>query len=291
MQGQRVGSQLSGFFRSKSLLSVIIIINVVVWIVTLFFPIVDYLYARPVSSLSGRFVELFALSSQVEALVSHPWTPLTYMFLHDGFWHLLFNMLMLYFGGVMFYRYLGSRRFGWVYFLSGLTGAMLYLLVYNAFPVGATVSYLVGASAAVLGVFIAVAVYMPNYEVQFMFLRAFSFKFKYIALAYVIVDLLSIPVDNAGGHIAHIGGALFGALYVVGMRQWAKNKLRPSHKKIKVKQKRKPAASDRPLTDDEYNRRRAADQKKVDAILDKISKSGYDNLSKEEKEFLFKYKV
>ena len=112
-------------------------------------------------------------------------------------------------------RYLGSRHFGWIYFLGGIAGALLYLLVYNLFPVGRLqVSILMGASAAVLAVFIAAAAYVPNQEVSFWLVRAFSVKIKYVAIAFVIIDLLSIPASNAGGHIAHLGGALFGYLYL-----------------------------------------------------------------------------
>lgn len=285
MQRQRTGSQLSAFLKSGSLLSVLIIVNVAVWVVSLLFPLVDYLYALPAGSASAGWFDWLALSSQWVDLLYRPWTLLTYMFLHNSFWHIFFNMLMLYFGGIMCCRYLGSKRFGWIYFLSGIVGAVLYLLVYNLFPVGRLqLSTLVGASAAVLGVFIAVAVYVPNQEVSFWFVRSFSVKIKYVAIAFVIIDLLSIPASNAGGHIAHLGGALFGWLYVLAMRSNLSEvlKSKPFQKKSKL--------SGRPLTDDEYNRRRAADQKRVDAILDKISRSGYENLSKEEKEFLFKYK-
>lgn len=279
MQSQHIGNEFASFLKSGSLLSILFIANVAVWLLMLLFPLVDYLYALPSGSAKAGWYEWLALSSQWDVVIHRPWTLLTYMFLHDGFWHILFNMLMLYFGGTMCCRYLNPRRFGWIYFISGLFGALLYLLVYNLFPVGRLqVSVLLGASAAVLGVFVAVAAYVPNQEVSLWLIRTFSIKLKWLALIFVVVDLLSIPANNAGGHIAHIGGALFGWLFVVAMR-W-KNK----------KPRKAPSAGRRPLSDDEYNRRRADDQKRVDAILDKISKSGYDRLSKEEKEFLFRQK-
>ncbi|MBR4715794.1 MAG: rhomboid family intramembrane serine protease, partial [Bacteroidales bacterium] len=142
---------------------------------------------------------------------------------------------------------------------------------------------------AVLGVFIAVAVYAPNQEVSLWLVRSFSFKMKYVAMAFVVIDLLSIPASNAGGHIAHLGGALFGWLYVVAMRANVSNVLKS--KPFQRKKSQQSSRGGRPMSDDEYNRRRAADQKRVDAILDKISRSGYDTLSKEEKEFLFKFKA
>ncbi len=289
MQGYRFGNQFSEFFKSKSLLSIIILVNVALWLVGLLFPLVDYLYARPAGTVRAGWMEWMALSSQVEQLVRHPWTIVTYMFLHEGFFHLLFNMLMLYVGGTLCCRYMGSRRFGWIYFLGGVAGGVFYLLVYNLFPVGRMgASMVVGASAAVLAVFIAVATYAPNQEVGFWMIRTFNVKLKYIALAFVVVDLLSIPISNAGGHIAHLGGALFGFVYVMVMRYNDSHAIRRPVRKPRVKKRKR--ASQRPLTDEEYNARKHADQKRVDAILDKISRSGYDHLTKEEKEFLFKYK-
>ena len=276
MQTQTIGSQLKDFFKSGSLLSVIIIINLAVWVITLLFPLVDYLFDNVKGTAEAGWMDMLALSSRWDELLTHPWAIVTYMFLHAGFGHLFFNMLMLYFGGIMCCRYLGSKRFGWIYFLCGVAGALLYLLVYNLFPVGRTqVSMLVGASAAVLGVFIAVAVYIPNQEVSFWLVRTFTFKMKYVAIAFVVIDLLSISRSNPGGHIAHLGGALAGWLYVLFMRrqeQWERSNRSGS---------RRPQGG-RPLSDDEYNQRR------IDAILDKISKSGYESLSREEKEFLFK---
>ena len=290
MQRQRVGNQLSEFLKSGSLLSVLIVVNVALWVVSLLFPLVDYLYALPTGSVSAGWHDWLALSSQWTDLLHHPWTLMTYMFLHDGFWHILFNMVMLYFGGIMCCRYLGNRRFGWIFFLSGIAGALLYLLVYNVFPVGQMhSSTLVGASAAVLGVFIAVAVYAPNQEVSLWLVRSFSFKMKYVAMVFVVIDLLSIPASNAGGHIAHLGGALFGWLYVVAMRANVSNVLKS--KPFQKKKSQQSSRGGRPMSDEEYNRRRAAEQKRVDARLDRISRSGYDTLSKEEKEFLFKFKA
>ncbi len=220
MQNNNLRGRLKLFFGSGSLLSLLIIINVAVWVMTLLFPLVDYLYAQNSGTLRERCWQWLALSSEVDKLGLHPWTLLTYMFLHDGFWHILFNMLMLYYGGVMCCRYLGDKRFKWIYLLSGLAGALFYLLINNIFPVGQVhVSRVVGASAAVLGVFVAVAAYLPNQEVQLWLLRTFTVKLKHVALALVVIDLLGMTGSNAGGHIAHIGGMLAGWLYVVAMRR------------------------------------------------------------------------
>lgn len=291
MQSQHVGNQFASFLKSGSLLSVLFIMNVAVWLLMLLMPLVDYLYTLPSGSAKSGWIEWLALSSEWGVIVRKPWTLLTHMFLHDGFWQLLFNMLLLYFGGTMCCRYLGTRRFGWLYFGSGIAGALFYLLVYNLFPVGKLqISSLLGASAAVLGILVAVAVYVPNQEVSLWLVRRFNVKLKWFVTVVVIIDLLSISSSNAGWHIAHIGGALFGWLFVLAMRARSGRTPRP----VKTK-KRKPSSTssanaNRPLSDEDYNYRRANDQKRVDAILDKISRSGYENLTKEEKEFLFKFK-
>ena len=283
---------IKNFFKSKSILSIIIIVNVVLWLVSCLLPLVDYLYVHDNGSSQRLWLSWLSLSSQWGDLLVRPWTLVTYMFVHAGFWHLLFNMLMLYWGGVLCCRYLNERRFAWIYFLGGAGGALLYLLVYNAFPVGqTTVSTLVGASAAVLAVFVAVAVYIPNHEVQLWLVRTFPVKLKYIAMAYVAIDLLSIPAANAGGHIAHLGGALAGLLFVVAMRRlpnWKAALRRPARTKTRKSDFQPPRGRSRAMSDDEFNRRKAADQKRIDAILDKISQSGYDHLTKEEKDFLFR---
>lgn len=299
-----LGSHFGEFLRSGNMVSIIMIICTVLWVLTLLFPIVDYLMVRPHGWMSQIMKSWLALSSEAGDLLTHPWTVVTYLFLHGGPLHLLFNMMMLYVAGTMCYRYMGSRRFAWIYFLSGLSGALFYLLIYNIFPIGKTaVGYAIGSSAAVLGVFTAVAVYAPNQEVGLWLVRTFNVKMKWMAVAFVVLDLLFLPVSNAGGHIAHLGGILFGALYVVVMRSrdWKplfQRTASPRSKGPRMKKKHSHSqqnnggatASSR-VSDEEYNRRKHDEQARVDAILDKISKSGYDNLTKEEKEFLFNYKA
>ena len=286
MQDKRVGSQLKDFLRSGSLLSILIIVNVGLWLLMLLFPIVDYLYAMPSGRARAGWYDWLALSSDWDYLWYQPWTLLSYMFLHDGFWHIFFNMVMLFFGGTMCCRYLGTKRFGWLYFICGIVGGLFFLMIYNLFPVGRVhSSQLVGASAAILGVTVAVAVYNPNQEVDVWMVRTFPIKLKWMVLALIVIDLLTIPKSNAGGHVAHIGGALCGAVYVIVMRWLAERKTR-----VRPQRDKRATHDQRPLSDEEYNRRRAAEQKRIDEILDKISRSGYESLSREEKEILFRYK-
>lgn len=295
-----LGSNFGAFLRSKSLLSIIVIVCSVLWVVTLTFPIVDYLMVRPHGWTSGTMMKWLALSSEGGDLLTHPWTLVTYLFLHHGLLHWLFSMIMLYVAGTMCYRYLGSRRFAWLFFLCGLAGALFYLLICSIFPIGRySTSYAIGASTAALGVFTAVAFYAPNQEIGFWLVRTFNVKMKWIAVAFIVLDLLFIPVSNAGGHIAHLGGMLCGLLYVVVMRsrnwqplfQHAGKGPRIRKQRTTRSQQSNGASEASTMDDGEYNRRKHEEQARVDAILDKISKSGYDNLSKEDKEFLFHYKA
>ena len=192
----------------------------------------------------------------------------------------------------MFVEFLGEKRIVPVYIISGVCGAVLFILFYNVFPAFtpfASNSVTIGASASVLGIFIAVATYIPNFVVNVFFVL--EVRLKFVALFLVVIDLISLNKGNAGGHIAHLGGAIFGILYATQLKKgnditnaWysIKNKVQGLFKR---KQKLEKVYSN-------YNSSNVAKAKHkqeiVDAILDKISRSGYDSLSKQEKEILFK---
>ena len=205
-------------------------------------------------------------------------------------------MIMLYFGGTLFIQFLGGKKLLNTYIFGGITGALFYILAFNYFPVFSDVSkvsYALGASASVLAVLVAIAIYNPDYSVQLVLFG--RVKMKYIALVFVLMDVLSIEKENPGGHIAHLGGAVFGFTYIMLLKKNMNmfgffkpvaaffKKLFTPKPKLKVEYKK----DGRPLTDDEYTKLRAEKQKKMDGILDKISKNGYNSLTKEEKEFLF----
>lgn len=232
-----------------------------------------------------------AVTADISSLIYKPWTLFTYMFVHEQFLHLLFNMLWLYWFGQIFLRYFNEKKLISLYLLGGLSGAILYILAFNTFTIYNPTIPMIGASASVIAIVIAISFYIPDHTINLMFIG--SVKLKYIAVATIIIDILSITSSNAGGHIAHLGGALFGYLYISQMKK-GKNITKGFDRfmdKIfslfKPKQKFKVTYK-RPVTDYEYNKSKSAKQKDIDEILDKIAKSGYDSLSKKEKEILFK---
>ncbi len=220
------------------------------------------------------------------------------MFLHEGFLHILFNMLWLFWFGKIFLEYLDQKKLLSVYLLGGLVGGALFILSYNVFPAFQQTLYgsiALGASAAVMAIVMTISFYVPDYKINMMFIG--PLKLKYLALAVIVIDILSIQGDNAGGHIAHLGGALFGFVYASQIRKgkdisrgfnrimdWVFS-LFKRRSKLKVEYKRPAGKSE---TDIEFKQRKAGEQKEIDHILEKISKSGYDALSKKEKEILFR---
>ncbi|HUW06440.1 MAG TPA: rhomboid family intramembrane serine protease [Williamwhitmania sp.] len=233
------------------------------------------------------------LPSNPAALALRPWTLVTYMFTHEGILHILFNLLVFYWFGIIFLQFFSQKQLLSTYLWGGLAGGGLYILAYNTLPVFADVRYasdLIGASASIMAIVFAAAAYAPNYTVYLMFFG--PVKLKYIALGYVVIDIVSMAGTNAGGHIAHIGGAVAGYLIAQKIKQskasnlgfgWVEgifSSFGPRKSKMKVVHRR-------PLTDLEYNQVKAEHQKHIDKILDKINKSGYSSLTKEEREELF----
>lgn len=234
--------------------------------------------------------------SSLTSLLFRPWSIITYSFYHEDILHILFNMLWLYWMGKIFTEYLGSKKLFGVYFLGAIAGAFLYILFFNIFPLfehAVASSYALGASASVLAITIAVATLLPDYTIFLLLIG--PVKMKYIAAFTVLLDLLSMAGGNAGGHIAHLGGALFGFIYIKQLKKgndlsaWITKitdsfqNIFSSKPKMRVAYKKKKSASD-----EEFMARKKSNQEIIDQILDKISQSGYSSLTKEEKELLFR---
>nr|WP_293301590.1 rhomboid family intramembrane serine protease [Allomuricauda sp.] len=238
----------------------------------------------------------FHLPKDFLEFFGQPWSLITYSFFHAGLGHIFWNMLMLYFTGRIFLNLFDNQRFLNVYFLGVIIGGIVFLLSYNIFPTLLnTNTALIGASAGVTAVLIFICAYIPNQEVRVIF---FNVKLWYVGVFFVLVDLIQIPYGgNVGGRLAHLGGALLGYVYArqllngkdigVGFtrfREAIAQLFKPREKKAPMKTVYKKDTSGKRSGD--YDK--MARQKKIDSILDKISKSGYESLSKEEKDFLFK---
>lgn len=243
------------------------------------------------------------ISSLLPVLLRHPWTLLTYAFTHEEFFHILFNMLNLYYFGQLIREYLGDRRLVSIYILGALAGAVLFLLTYNfvpAFQAGLGTP-MVGASAAVTAIIVAGATLLPDYT--FMLILIGPVKIKWIAAVVVLISLAGVNGGNPGGEIAHLGGALLGFVFIKQLQagrdlgrpvqaigNWfarltsrqpamrvSRNERRPEPVAASAASPaRKPAVPGQPLQDE------------IDTILDKISRSGYESLSKDEKQKLFR---
>ena len=278
---------LKSFFMQKTILSRLMQINIVIWIICLFVSVFTWLFN--ISDIS--FVtKLFAVPSDISALAEKPWTVFTYMFLQEAFWHLFFNMLMLYYGGKIFLQYFSQKQLLLTYIFGGLVGALFFILAFNAFPVfenmkGQAVA--LGSSASVLSILIAAATYRPDYTLNLFLLG--QVKMKWVAIVFVVIDFLSISKGNSGGHIAHLGGALWGFLYAYMLKNdFDIYKIFKKKAKIRIKTVNSDNYHARPKTDEQYNAERAMEQEETDRILEKIAKNGYSSLSDKEKEFLFR---
>jgi membrane associated rhomboid family serine protease len=273
-------------FKRFSIAEKIIVSNIVFFIIPFFIQTLLYLFKLPSSTFSSWFHLLPSFSE----VLFRPWTLFTYSFLHASFSHILWNMLLLYYASQMYLNLFSEHQFLKNYIFGVLVGGLFFLIGYNLFPVFEGIyPPLVGASAGVMAVLIFVATYTPNQEIRLLFINV---KLQYIGIALVLIDILQIPYSNAGGRLAHLGGAFIGYLYANQLKQgidigsfldpiWsyfntltkptAVKNMRTVHRTQKTV-KRKPSSTN---------------QQKIDAILDKISTSGYESLKQEEKDFLF----
>ena len=284
-----IWDEIKESFKEGSALTRLIYINLGLFLIIRITNVFYFLAGTPFP-----FLDWLALPADFSKLASRPWTLVTYMFLHFDFLHILFNLLWLYWFGQIFLQYLSHKQLLGLYILGGIAGALLYSLAYNLFPAfnlerfGST---MVGASAAIMAIVIAIAAIAPNYTLNLLLLG--PVKLKYIAIFTIIIDAISIQNSNAGGHIAHLGGAFMGYIFAV---QYKKGKditsgLNKLLDFLSALFKRKPkmkVSYKKPSDDKEYNKIKIDQQKEIDRILDKIAKGGYNSLSKEEKDFLFR---
>jgi membrane associated rhomboid family serine protease len=288
----KLAATLREQYKKGSNLLKLIYINAAVFMLFALLKIITVLFRTP--DIEAFLLGYLATPASPSTLLVRPWTLVTYMFLHTDFFHLLFNMLWLWWFGRIFTDYFNQKRIVPVYLAGGLAGSLLYVISFNLFPGFAGVvdiSIALGASAAVMAIVIATAVYVPAYTIYLLFLG--PVKIKWVALAiFLLTSLVDFSV-NSGGKIAHIGGAAFGYFYAVSYRNGKDltrglNRLLDS---VATWFKPKPAMKvtyKKPMSDYEYNKTRSEHQEKINKILEKISRGGYDSLTREEKEILFR---
>ena len=281
-------------FSKGTILIKLIYLNVGVFVLGLLLNFVAHLFGADIQPTIWKY---FALHADGVEFVTKPWTLLTYSMFHSGFNHILFNMLLLFLGGQIFLQYLNQRQLLSLYILGVISGGLLFVISINAFPVFENpVKYysIVGASAGVMAVIVAIATYVPNYSVRLFLLG--NVKLWHIAVFLLIMDLVQFRSGNEGGHISHIGGALIGYIYAKQLKKgkdigtWINNIIYKLTDLFKPKAHpfQKVYRNETPRNDHEYNMTKKQHEEKVDDILGKISKSGYESLTSEEKDFLFK---
>ena len=278
----------------------LIVLNIAVFVVFFLFRTLAFLFNWD----SNFLLEWFVFPKEPGEFLLKPWSIITYAFLHSGIWHILSNMLILYYAGVYFLNYFSSKKLLNFYFLGAIFGALVYMASYNLFPAfqGTGRSYLLGASAAVMSVLVGIATHIPHMRIRLILIG--PIKFWWIAAFLVILDVVQIPISTPGGHLAHLGGAAFGFIYAKQlakgndiasgfekMLDWfgglfSGNSQPKKRSNLKTVHRRKDTTG----TTSSYtykSRNKREEQERIDAILDKISKSGYDSLTKQEKDYLF----
>lgn len=292
--------QIKNFFRNGTIFSKLILINLIVWLAVQIAHVFFNLYREPSELTDALVLRYFAVPAYIPGLMARPWTIFTYMFLHIDFWHIVFNMLWLFWFGKIFLQFLSQKKLLLTYIMGGISGALLYIFAYNFFPlfeIALPVSIALGASASVMAIVTAISFYVPEYSIQLLFIG--RIKIIYMAIILFVFDFFAISGANSGGHIAHIGGALWGFSYIFlmkgGKRPYAGGNrfgfirsLSDLFGKRKMRATYNAGTHARPMSDDEYNAAKLSDQKRIDKILEKISKGGYESLTREEKEILFK---
>jgi len=273
-------NRLKARYKKASIVEKLIYINVAVFILGYLLNTIAFLM-----NYKSNFVfDWFALPANFSELLFKPWTLITYAFVHAGLFHILSNLLVLYYIGNLFLDFFSTKRFIQYYFSGIIVGGLLFMISYNYFPaLKSTSSYLVGASAAVTAIFAGIATYIPNYEIKFRFIG--FVKLGLLAIIWIAFDIVQIPAGNAGGHLSHLGGALIGFIltkHFMGENHkinWFKFFKREKKSTLKTVFKNSKKTKN--------HRADLSEQQKINFILDKISKSGYHTLSKEEKDFLF----
>lgn len=286
---------------SNNALILLIAINIIVFVILAFLKAVFFLRYESGSEarhlFNNNILNLFTLAADVSKIASQPWTLLTHMFAHDSIWHLLGNMLWLWMFGYIFLDLTGNRKIVPLYIYGAFAGALAFVLAYNFLPAlrqSLPIAQALGASAGVMAIAVAVTTISPGYRIFPMLFG--GIPIWVLTTIYLIIDLVSIPLSNTGGHIAHLGGALTGFLFIYSFRKgydwsgwmnnffdWVANLFNPDKPKKgrNIKQELFYKSEERP-----YKKTPNITEQRVNEVLDKISQKGYNSLTEEEKDIL-----
>lgn len=285
-----IRSELLLSFKKGNTLTKLIYINLIVFLLVG----ICHVVCRLMLFDDSRLLSYIAMPAHPIALLHKPWTLISYMFVHQGFIHILFNVLNLYWFGKLFLTYFNQKQLVGLYILGGIFGGLFYLLAFNLLPYYQTAisgSILLGASASVLAIMTGIAAYNPNMEIGLILIG--RVKLIYIAIVFFFLSLFSVVGQNAGGNLAHLGGIGMGYLFALRMKK-GKDLTKGLNRLIDFfvdlftrKPKMKVSQGKRPVSDFDWNANKARENRTIDDILDKIKKSGYDSLTAEEKKKLF----
>jgi membrane associated rhomboid family serine protease len=279
------------FTRRDNALNQLLLVNILVF-VTLILLFVGFRISHN-DQVYKTIVSYLALPSEPDTFLWRPWTLITYFFTHEGWLHIIFNMLNLYWFGLLIREYLGSKKLVSLYFLGGLAGGVLYLLFYNLIPffIQRGSAEMIGASASVLAIIVGAATLLPNYTFHLFLLG--PVKIKYIAAFLILLSFSQAVGSNAGGNVAHLGGALLGFVFIRQLQK-GRDLGRPLHAiwdfvtGLFSRRPRMKVAYKNPAATPSSPGNGKPSQQEIDLILDKISRSGYESLSREEKQKLFR---
>jgi membrane associated rhomboid family serine protease len=291
MQGRNFIEELKYQLRAGTMTNRLIIVNVCVFLGILLLKKSLLLFNIDPLMSDAWIHHLLDLNSAFPAFIRAPWGLVTSIFTHEQFGHLLFNMLFLYFSGRFFEQYFSRKKLWLTYLFGGIAGGILEILANNLFPaLQGTNVVILGASGSIMAIFTALAFNQPNLQVSLF--GVFPIRIYFLALFFLFKDLINLGTDDQIAHFAHLGGALFGLLSIQNLHS-SKNILTKldgflmRFTSIFTGEKKVKTSRTRFKTDEEFNSEKRQKQVKMDQILDKISKSGYDSLSKAEKDFLF----
>ena len=293
---QNLFDSIKNTYRFGGMTIRLIFINATLFLLIQILSVIIRLMMADNSLLSVFLNSVFTLNTDLQAFIFMPWGLVTSIFAHFSLWHFLLNMLFLYFSGRMFEQLFDAKRLWYTYLFGGIAGGVLEIIAHAVFPaLQNTQIVIVGASGSIMAIFMTLAFYRPNLNV--MLFGIFPIRLIFLALFFLLSDLISLGTNDGVAHFAHLGGAIFGALSIrniasknnimVVLQNWGETIVNSISSLFKSSPKKPKRSNPRMKTDEEYNLEKKSKQEKIDQILDKISKSGYESLTRQEKDFLF----